>query len=135
MVQLTRLAWRRFLIPAGMVLSFSVGGVLGYGLRETSAPPSPPESIGARLQSECASIIDAAGGAAVSQVDVARLLERRPEIAEEIRKRGIPDWDYSKKVHLLLAHPAWASGLREALGEKRERMIQQCVLRRGTRQD
>lgn len=98
--------------------------------QERQATPEE-ETVGARLRRECASIIDEAGGAAVSQVQIVMVLEERDDVARELQKKRIPSWSYSQKVDALRSHPAWEWARREAYGRARERMIRECILRRG----
>jgi hypothetical protein len=126
-----RALMKRLILVAVVVVILIAALTVGFYLREWIGPRAVGESAGSRLLKECESIIDAAGGPRVSQVQVAMVLEEKPEIAEELKKQGIPDWAYSKKAEFLLGHPAWNSGLKEALDRARGSMIRECVLRRG----
>lgn len=120
---------RRTLVLASVVVALFAAVGLGYQLRIWTAPRSPQESVGERLRRECSSIIDAAGELKVTQAEVVWVLEEDPAIAAELRSKG--KQFFSQKFDALVGHPAWDAGLQEAIWRKQEKMINDCVPKRG----
>lgn len=93
---------------------------------------APSESLGARLQRECESVVDTAN-VTISSIEVFMHLEHRAELEQELKSKNVrylPD-----KIDYLKANrpEVWNTGIDEALAGKRAKMIRECVLQRGTR--
>jgi hypothetical protein len=93
------------------------------------------QTAGARIQAECASVVDTAGTrvAGIAVLEVVELDEAtKTDLNKRFKSYSIPD-----KIDYLKEHePAkWNAGVAEAHRRERESMIRACVLKRGFRAD